>query len=280
MSEAFTSGRGGAAGHGEALTHDEVSELAGLYVLGALEGDDERRVREHLTTCPEPHPEVADLGGVVQALATLVEPLDAPAGLKSRVMDDYRRESAAGPTAPIWEMPVTSDMPTAVAVARRAPQRSWLGWAAAAVAVLMIGVVGAWGLNAQARADHESQRAATMAAALEVLGAPDSEVAVLRGTADASGASGFAAFSPAGTGYVVVTGLPQLPADQAYQAWYIVGDEPVSAGLMSLDPDGFAVLARIPHHAGTNVIALTREPLGGVDAPTSAPIVAGELRPA
>jgi hypothetical protein len=49
---------------------------------------------------------------------------------------------------------------------------------------------------------------------------------------------------------------------------------------MTLDETGFAVLSRIPRHAGTDVIALTREPAGGVDAPTSAPIVAGELRPA
>jgi anti-sigma factor RsiW len=273
---------------------DEVAELAGLYVLGVLEGDEELRVTEHLSTCPEPHTEVAELGGVAPALAELAEPIDAPLDLKARVMDAYRRDmqasaassaganaayaqpaaspSQARPETRVWEMP---DAPT-----RRAPQRSWLGWASAALALVLVAVVGAWGLSAQARADREAQRSATMAEALQVLGAPDSEVALLSGSGDATGASGFAAFSSAGHGYVVVTGLPALPSEQTYQAWYLIDGTPVSAGLMTLDAEGFAVLARIPHHAGTDVIALTREPAGGVDAPTSAPIVAGEMRPA
>lgn len=273
------------------LTCDDVGELAGLYVLGALEGDDERRVAGHLATCPHPHPAVAELGGVVPALATLAEPVDAPPELKARVMDAYRRDLAAasasqGASQPIsmsasatrvWDMP---DAPVQRAPAPGVTQTGWLGWAAAAVAVMLVAVVGAWGLGAQSRADQEAQRAATMAEALQVLGAPGSEVALLRGSGDAASASGFAAFSPAGQGYVVVTGLPQLPSDLAYQAWYLVDGQPVSAGLMDLDSDGFGLLARIPHHAGTDTIALTRERAGGVDAPTGAPIVVGELRPA
>ena len=275
------------------LTCDGVADLAGLYVLGALENDDQHRVADHLATCPHPHPEVAELGGVVPALASLAEPVDAPPELKARVMDAYRRDMAAAsasrpassfaptPASPstvstrVWDMP---DAPVQHAPAQRAPQTGWLGWAAAAVAVMLVAVLGAWGLSAQSRADQEAQRAATMAEALQVLGAPDSEVALLRGSGDAAAASGFAAFSVAGQGYVVVTGLPQLPSDLAYQAWYLVDGQPVSAGLMELDSDGFGLLARIPHHAGTDTIALTRERAGGVDAPTSAPIVAGEVR--
>lgn len=277
------------------LTCEGVAELAGLYVLGALEGDEERRVADHLATCPHPHPEIAELGGVVPALASLTEPVEAPPELKARVMEAYRRDMAAAtasrPASPsaarptsmpasstrVWDMP---DAPAQRAPAQRAPQAAWLGWVAAAVAVMLVAVVGAWGLRAQSRADQEAQRAATMAEALQVLGAPDSEVALLRGSGDAAAASGFAAFSVAGQGYVVVTGLPQLPVDLAYQAWYLVDGQPVSAGLMELDSDGFGLLARIPPHAGTDTIALTRERAGGVDAPTGAPIVAGELRPA
>ncbi len=263
---------------------EEIFELAGLYVLGALEDDEARRVAEHLASCPEAHPEMAELGGVVAALAELAEPVEAPAALKARVIDAYRHEAApqtAATPAPapepkketrIWEMPV--------ATTGRPAQRAWMGWASAALALVLVAVVGAWGLSAQARADREAQRAATMAEALQVLGAPDSEVALLSGSGDAASASGFAAFSSAGHGYVVVSGLPALPSDLAYQAWYLIDGTPVSAGVMTLDAEGFAVLARIPHHAGTDVIALTRERAAGADAPTSAPIVSGELQPA
>lgn len=267
--------------------------MAGLYVLDALESDEARRVAEHLASCPEPHPEIAELGSVVAALASLAEPVDAPPELKAYVLDAYRLdmpaasvETQAEPRAAasafeakaetrVWEM-----APATGRASHRAPQRAWFGWASAALALVLVAVVGAWGLSAQSRADREAQRAATVAEALQVLGAPDAEVALLRGSGDAASASGFAAFSAAGQGYVVVTGLPELPSDQAYQAWYLIDGNPVSAGLMTLDADGFGVLARIPHHEGTDVIALTREPAGGVDAPTTAPIVAGELRPA
>lgn len=175
--------------------------------------------------------------------------------------------------ATVWEMPEAR-------APHPAAQRSWLGWAAATMAFVLVAVVGAWGITAQSRADTEAQRAATMAEALRVFGANDSEVAVLRGSGTASGASGFAAFSPNGDGYVVMAGLPQLPSDQTYQAWYLIDGQPVSAGLMAVDDDGLALLARIPHHAGTDVIALTQEPAGGAAAPTSEPVVAGEIRPA
>jgi hypothetical protein len=143
----------------------------------------------------------------------------------------------------------------------------------------MLAVVGVWGLGAQSRADSEAQRAQELAAALQMFGAADSEVAVLRGSGSAAGANGFAAFSPTDGGYVVVSGLPELSADKTYQAWYLIDGTPVSAGLMAVGDDGMAMLVRIPHHAGTDVIALTLEPAGGMAAPTSDPIVVGELRP-
>ena len=279
----------------ELMSHREAVELSGLYVLGALEPSEKRAVDQHLASCPEIHAEYAEVGGVVPALATLAQPMDAPAGLKSRVLAAVAREaesasmaSAVGAASTVsvaaaparepvikpWEMDV--DRPSTQGV-RQSATRGWMGWAAAAMAVVLLGVVGVWGLGAQSRADAEARRGQELAAALQLLGAPDAEVATLRGRGAATGANGFAAFSPAGDGYVIVSGLSALPSGQTYQAWYIVGEQPVSAGLMSVGDDGMAVLARIPHHSGTNVIALTIEPAGGVAAPTSAPVVSGEL---
>ena len=68
------------------LTCDEVRELAGSFVLGALDADEEAAVREHLATCPEAHEEIAELGGVLPALAESVPVVEPPAGLKGRIM--------------------------------------------------------------------------------------------------------------------------------------------------------------------------------------------------
>ena len=50
------------------LTCDEVREMAGAFVLGALEPADEAAVRAHLSTCDDAHAEIAELGGVLPAL--------------------------------------------------------------------------------------------------------------------------------------------------------------------------------------------------------------------
>jgi len=76
---------------------------------------------------------------------------------------------------------------------------------------------------------------------------------------------------------VVMSGMPAAPAGQTYQAWYLVDGQPASAGLMTVGSDGYAVLADITLVPGTSVVALTLEPAGGSDQPTSAPIVVGNV---
>jgi anti-sigma factor RsiW len=54
------------------LSHEEVLELAGAYVLGALEPAEAAAVRAHLASCSESHADIAELGGVLPALAESV----------------------------------------------------------------------------------------------------------------------------------------------------------------------------------------------------------------
>lgn len=250
------------------MTHEETTELAGLYVLDALSADERARVDAHLATCPEAHAEFAAVGGVAPALASLADPVGAPASLKNKVMADYR----AGAGAAVWQ-------PAPVAAPRAAPGRaSWLGWAAAAAAVLVIAVLGGWGYVNQARADADAQRAQEFAQAIEVMSSPGSSVALLHGTGSAADATGFAALDASGAGYMVLVNLPAAGAGQTYQAWYIADGRPSSAGLLTVDGQGFAFLA-LPGQPGTSVIAMTVEPAGGSDQPTSNPILAGDLVP-
>lgn len=279
------------------MSCDEVVELAGLYVLDALEPADHEAVSLHLASCHQTHEEVRELGSVVPALASLAQPIDAPAGLKSRVLDAVRREAALAAlsgAAPSKELPgryttlsaearPTRPVRTPMTVAWRPP--AWASWSAAIAAVLVLAVTGVWALGLQQQADiaHQrantaEQRAAVLGEAIAAFSAPDSSVAILRDSANPN-ASGFAAISAEGRAYLVMVGLPAAPAGQAYQAWYMVGDQPASAGLLTVGADGYAVLDGQPV-PGTQAVALTREPEGGSVQPTSEPFVVGELRPA
>jgi hypothetical protein len=261
----------------------EADELAGLYVLDALDEHDRALVASHLAECPNAHEQFAELGGVVPALALLAEPVDAPADLRARVLAAYAQEAPQ----PIPALPADLRMTrmSAPVEARRtaaAPRAwqlpAWGSWVtAAAAALLVVALVGAWGLAARADADRAVARTQEVERAIAALSDPGSSVAILRGSGPAAGASGFAAFPAEGGGYVVLVDLPSAPAGQTYQAWYIAGDTPASAGLLSVGSDGYAVLAQAQPVAGTQVVALTLEPAGGSVAPTSDPIVVGQV---
>jgi hypothetical protein len=278
----------------QALSHDEALELAGLFVLGALDAGDERAVREHLDDCAMDHADFAELGGVAQALALAVEPQDAPAAARARVLDAIAREAAqplaasqslgavtqaarAATLAPPARRPVPAD------AQRRSPLAALFGspkpaWIAFAAAVALIAALGAWTVHLNERATYLERRADTIARAMAASVVPGAEVAVLRGSGPATGAAGIAVLDTAQHSHIVIVGLPPAPAGHTYQAWHITGGVPHSAGLLRVDEDGYAVLADVPAQPGVEIVALTVEVAGGVDAPTAEPIVTGSLR--
>jgi anti-sigma-K factor RskA len=274
------------------MTCAEVTELSGLFVLDALEPEERRAVVAHLETCTEAHEEVRAVGGVAPALAGLAAPVDAPPELKSRVMTAYAADAAAGQlAAQTQKLPGRfstggrAARPPAVAPVSAVPSRAawqlptWASWTMAIAAVLVVAVVGVWGIGLQNRVSQAEQQAAELSQAIAAFSEPGSSVAILRDANDPN-ASGFAAVSPEGNVYVVMAGLPDAPAGQVYQAWYIADGQPVSAGLMPADENGLIVMNGSPPAPGTSTVAITVEPAGGSAQPTSDPIVVGELQPA
>src|SRR2546426_6254758 len=90
------------------MTCDQARDLAAGYVLGALDPSEDAAVRAHLATCDQPHPEFAQLGGVVPAFLELDESelVEPPADLRDRIMAAAaadlaaRSERTGAPAAP------------------------------------------------------------------------------------------------------------------------------------------------------------------------------------
>ncbi len=288
------------------LTHAEADELAGLFVLDALEVDEMDAVREHLATCGGPHPAFAELGGVVPALFETIEPVDAPADLRARVLGAVAGveqlpalDSKAAPVMMRGAPGVGAVAGVSAAPANRAPtsgraaelgapisisaaRKRYMGrspWqtALAAAAVLLIVVLGGWNLILQDRAGSAENRVSILRDAIAASTDPSSQVALLRGTGTAAGASGLAVFPSGRPGTIVVEGLPPAASGRTYQAWFLANGTPVSAGLMSVGSDGLAVLSGLSPASGTDTIALTDESAGGAQSPTGKPIVAGQV---
>ncbi|HEX5825345.1 MAG TPA: anti-sigma factor [Candidatus Limnocylindrales bacterium] len=78
----------------EPMSHDDVRAYAAGYLLRALEPGEEAAVRDHLATCPQPHPEFAELAGVIAVLVEDVELVEPPAALRDRIMEAARADLA------------------------------------------------------------------------------------------------------------------------------------------------------------------------------------------
>jgi anti-sigma-K factor RskA len=286
------------------MTCDEVREAAGAFVLGALEPDEEAAVRAHLASCPEAHEEMAELGGVLPALAEAVPVVEPPVALKSRIMAAAAADlaaraadapvvdasanvpigttatptvptAAAGSTAPTA---VPTPFPTEDERAARAARRgrtspvAWVLRIAAVVAI--VGLLG-WNVLLQGQLNTAKGYEAGVAAVLDAASQPGSLVAVL--TADGGTGSGLAAISAGGDVTMAMRDLAPTTGNAVYEAWVIGGDGvPVPIGSFKVGTAGTATFetAGVAPSNGV-VLALTLEPGPGATAPTPPTITKG-----
>lgn len=258
------------------LTCDEVRELAAAYVLGALDPAQEAAVREHLSTCPEAHEEMAELGGVLPALAVSVPLIEPPSGLKARIMaaaaaDLAARggESAATTAGVMPAAPATAPVDFTGPAEREARRRtSAASWVLRIAAVVAIVTLGASTLVLRNQLDSAQAYEQSVAAVLDVAAQPGSLTAIL--TADGGTGSGLAAVSASGAVTIAMQDLAPTSGNQVYEAWVIGGDGvPVALGDFTVGSAGTATFegTGLPTASGI-VLALTLEPGPGATTPT------------
>lgn len=264
------------------LTCAEADEMAALCVLDVLTPEEAAPVHAHLAACDQPHPDIALAAEAAGALGSAVEPVQPPAALRDRLMAAV----AATPQVPdrAADTPVA---PAAVAAGdtnvvplhrpSRAARPSRLAWAGLAAAAVVVLLVGGWGLSLQRQLSDADQQLALVRQAIAAAADPASRVATITGTEQAPGVSGMAVVPGSGTGYLMLQGLPALASGQVYQAWYLADGVPTSAGLMPTGASEVAVMTGLDPIAGTDTIALTIEPAGGVASPTGPIVAAGTL---
>lgn len=261
------------------MTHDELRELTGGYALGALSEDERRALEAHLLTCAECSLEVRQLSQVANGLAHAVPQLEPPAALRARVLN-------AALDRP-------SQAPAAAASRPRAPLATWLAVAASIAAVALglytltlrqrIDALQAQLRDMSARFDRELQIARASAERVNqvsvILAASDVQRIDLAGQAKAPQAAGRAYWSPSRGLIFTATNLPALAPGRQYQLWVIPkGRQPVSAGLLDLEPGGRASVIVDPATASqVGTVAVTIEPAGGVPQPTGDMVLAGAL---
>jgi hypothetical protein len=254
-------------------SHDTFDELAAVYAVDALDGDDLVRFEAHLAEGCDPC--TTTLRETQQALARValagtpaVPPPAVKAALRERVAADAR--------------------------ARRTPARaSWVQWAAATGAVAAVAALLTGGLVASRYEARLGQMARETAAvrerlqrdeaalrdqvavyrnAVELLRDPATRVVDLHGAGPSPEASARMIWHEKAGGQLFVANLPPAPAGKAYELWTLGGAAPQAAGTFQVDASGRATHRVEPAGGPASKFAVTLEPEPGVTAPTG-PIV-------
>jgi anti-sigma-K factor RskA len=234
-------------------THEEMRTLIASYVLGAVPAEEVGEVRAHILSCDECMAEVESYAAVTEALADTVAPVGVPPGFADRVMDRAVQDwpaRASVEAAPRWWRPA---------------------WAAAAGLLLLLSST-LTVAYLRARSEVALQER-VVAALLE-----DDEGITLTG----NGRARAKMVPTAGGAVFAARGLEEPPEGRTYQLWLLSRGcdgggtarcEIVSVGTFEVS-DGSAVLETSRPVGGFASAAVTIEPSGGSEQPTSDPVLA------
>lgn len=251
------------------MKHSEIESLLGAYALDAVDADEADAVERHLRDCPRCRAEVEQHRETAAVLAHAGA--DAPSGVWDRIAADLDARDAPPPPQLGGETAATTRVlhPNSGLGRARGPL-SLVAMAAAVVVVLLVAGLGYRVVDQDRRLERLAasvQDDGVRQAALAAMVDPAARRVALR--SDDGRTSVQAVVRPDGEGYIVDDNLPGLSADRTYQLWAMVGDRPVSAGVLGNDPGVTAF--RAP--AGLGALAITRESAGGAVSPSEKPLV-------
>lgn len=236
----------------------DVHTLAGAYALHALPVDELQRFERHLASCDDC---VEEVRGLTETTALLGEAAAQrpPDQLRRQVMDAVSRTRQLAP-APLRPAP---------------PRLRWwqggrgLMLAACLVVILAVGGVAVFQQTRVAEMREANQQIAT------VLSAPDAQTEI--SSLDPDTTMTVVSSQEREALVFVADGLEPLNADD-YQLWFADPDGSVrSAGLLTVDEDETAVPLYAGDLADAEGVAVTVEPAGGSEQPTTDPIASMPL---
>ncbi|MCK8478684.1 anti-sigma factor [Microbacterium aurugineum] len=259
------------------MNEKDFAELAAGAALHSLSADDERRYLTALAEHPEWEDTVDEDAATAASLADPVEPVTAPAHIRSALLaqivdlpQDGGTRSDPDATSAITDVPAATQSDAIDTRAEQKPkQRRWTRsvFALAACLAVLVGVgIGAVALNQQLNPP------ASVVALQEIEAAGDAEQATV---ALDDGGSATAHWSASvGKAVLVADGIPTPAEGETYELWFVRGDAPVSAGVFDVDGGDATALLTGEMQAG-DAIAVTVEQAGGspTGQPTTDPVI-------
>jgi anti-sigma-K factor RskA len=274
------------------IDREKLQELAALYALGALEGE-ERKTFEALLKAKDPDA-LAELAVMQQALDLLpysVEPVTPPEDLKADLMrkiTDTSADAATAKSETTTSQPINAHRESAVTTTLFWKKMTW-GLALAGAAAFLVGFIYVKDLQSQLqqlRKQVEISQQVIQTLQSEVQQKNEYLAVIQDAHLRVIDVKGLAAL-PQGTGKVLLSpkhkegvfiaeNLQQPAADKDYQLWMLKGNQPVDAGILKNENGQYVAHFKVDFPLESlSAFAVTIEPKGGVPQPTGTMILLG-----
>ncbi|BCW11369.1 hypothetical protein NtRootA4_24320 [Arthrobacter sp. NtRootA4] len=250
------------------LAEGRVLELAEIYALDAVSDDERAMIDDYVKDAPEGAEFFQRVREARETLSVSFTAQDEPpAGLFGNIMERITQEAtapaAAEPAAPAAVSPAVDDLAAARAKReerqRAGGARRWIVGVAAAAVIGLGGI----GVGAYVSAQNDPVNQVLQAQDVQKQSAPVPG----GGTATISASSAKDSF------VVLMDGVAPAPEGKVYQLWTLPkdGSAPVPQGTM--DAQTLSKPAVVKGLSSASSVAITVEPAGGSQAPTSAPVL-------
>jgi anti-sigma-K factor RskA len=243
------------------MNNERFEDLKDAYVLGALPEEERLSFEDYLAAHPERQAEVDELGAVAGLLAFSAPEQEPSQELRSRVMEMIETEPrrVGGHST----------------FARFGDYLSVKSLALGAAALLVIGLL-SWNLALQGQVEDAQSQVQNLQGQVADAQAQQTRTIELKGSWAEQGATAEVASMQKNEIILVARNMPSVPEGRTCQIWVISDDVPKPSGLFQ--PDGNGTATPITNSiTKADVIAVTVEPAGGSEQPTSDPVLLAEL---
>jgi anti-sigma-K factor RskA len=225
--------------------HEHIESLIAAYAVGAVPEDEIPGIRAHILSCEACFEEAESYADALVALAESVDPVPLPRDFAERVMRDARPEPA-----------VRSKRRIRMPSSRQALLVAGVGL------TLLLTIVAATSLVGSITREQRYERVVTALVR-------DPHALVLKG---AGGAEGVIASTDRGS-MLVALDLGEAPRGRDYQLWLTKDGVPTPDETFDVS-DSVVIVESARRLDGYDGAAITVEPEGGSEQPTTEPVLA------
>lgn len=236
------------------MSRDRFEDLKEAYALGALSENERRELEGYLTLYPELRPEIEELSSAAGALALAPAEHEPSPEVRRVLMEMVNAEAGAEQPAEATEASGPSWF------------RDYLGFRTLAFAALVLVAAALLGWNILLQGEVQDLQGELQ----------ERQTFAMQGTGAASDTEAEVVELESGQAVVMAEDMPSPPEGSTMQIWVIEDGTPQPAG--TFRPDSSMVAAPIEGSLEeADAVAITVEPSGGSDEPTTDPVLQTNL---